>query len=128
MSINIKNRLHGIKDLADISLRDNTIKENGIKFLRTCTNHGDGALFFITRLMENCNEPQEKDVLWIIEECLPIMSSCNMERVQDGRIRMHLRLKDYDGLKNCIEVVQDRLKKNGIIRYGFVSKEIMQEK
>jgi hypothetical protein len=128
MNKQIEDRLDGINDLVDISVRDNTLLENGTKFLGHCKGcFGNGALSFLLVLMEKCEPKQEKDVLWLIQEFMPIMPFYFMEMIFDARLRMQLRFMNVDALKYSVETVGKRWKKSGYIRKGFIPNSLFGE-
>lgn len=120
-------RLDGIKDLVNVAIRDDTIRTDGAKFLESChTPLGNGVMSFIDGLAENCKPNQEKDVLWLLDECLPSLPPIIMESILNARFKMQLRLEDYDALGESIEIVAKRWKEKGLIRKKYFPYELFK--
>ena len=120
-------RLDGIKDLVKIAIRDDTIRVDGEKFLKTChTPLGNGAMSFIVGLADNCKTHQGKDIVWLIDECLPKLPPVIMEAILNARFRMQLRLEDYDALNESVETIAKEWKEKGLIRPEYFPNELFK--
>jgi len=117
-----QNRLDGLRDLALLAIRDDTVKSDGFNVLQGCQNvfHGNGALNFILQLMAYCKSNQINDIVWLIEECMPIMPTFFMEKILNGRFYMHLRHEDILGFRKCLEVTARKWKEKGLVRHKYL--------
>ena len=127
MNENLKkysNRVDGLKELAHILIRDDSIMD-AASVLDDCNNggiSGYGAITLMTELMEHCKESQVKHVVWLFDELLPDMYRMGMEKMLTRRMKMHARFLDAKGINYCNEVLQIIWKNKNKIRQSFVLK------
>ena len=93
-----------IKEYALSCLRTDTILSGGIRFLSECKEIQDSekAELFMTTLMNNSLSLKEsKHIVVLFHEAMPRLRKLYMEKVLVERIKMHVRLADWENLKIC---------------------------
>ena len=116
-------RIDGLVELANLAVREDTVKKTGFEVLKKChekgTVSGNGAYAFMSELMRKCKKHQVKDIIWLFHECMPNMYPLAMESMLKERIYMHSRCFQSKALNHCIHSLMNKWKKQGKIRKKF---------
>ncbi|MFA7219171.1 MAG: hypothetical protein WC119_01460 [Synergistaceae bacterium] len=89
-TIQFLNKMDGLRELAEILLRENNIDEC-INVIREFWSKSNGAYVFMKSLFRNCREDQYRKIDWIYKEFMPDVYPPMQKRLDMARKQMIAR-------------------------------------